>query len=174
MQQLSLQAHQIRSQVEIISISYDHCCEPWKQQANTTVKGINLLAEQSFWRLTIGQGTSYCDTHSQNIISLQCITSPQSIPNHCAIMSKGITSATVGGCSASLLISQSTSRHHNGRTMNALGSVLVHSWIHATLLLWCLHTLRCCCGCTRLRVGCCTICGILPASQNGQMERTNL
>jgi hypothetical protein len=170
-QQLSLQAHQIRSQVEIMSISYDHCCGPWHKQILLS-RGSILLAEQSFWLLTIGQGTSHCDTHSQNIISLQCITSPQSIPKHCAIMSKGITSATEGGCSASLLITQSTSRHHNGRTINALESVLVHSWIHATLLLWCLHTLRCCCGCTRLRVGCCTICGILPASHNGQMERT--
>jgi len=53
-------------------------------------RGSPLLAEHSFW-LLIGQGTSKCDTHPQNIVSLKSSTSPQSIPNHCEITSEGIT-----------------------------------------------------------------------------------
>ncbi len=53
-------------------------------------RGSPLLAEHSFW-LLIGQGTSNCDAHPQNIISLKSITSPQSIPNQCEITSEGIT-----------------------------------------------------------------------------------
>lgn len=117
------------------------------------------MAEQSFWLLTIEQGTPNHDTHSQNIITSQCITSPQSISNHCEITNQGIISVTVG--SHQQAGTAGNPEHHNGRTTNPLGSVLVHSWIHATLLLWCLHTLRCCCGCTCLRVSCCTICGVL-------------